>query len=137
MKLFQIWGLVIVLCWVSTAQNKPSISQIDRIRIAEAFRIGKRLQDKLWTDWSKAPFSLLLVTDDHEFLIRHPKPSDEFMSIGYDKLLKSEVFWRPRKYQKNFLATFPAFGRTPVIVVGKAENTTDKTSTRWVFVVLH
>jgi hypothetical protein len=52
-------------------------------------------------------------------------------------MLKSEVFVRPRKFQKNFLATFPVFDATPIIVVGKAENTTDKTSTRWIFVVLH
>lgn len=116
---------------------EPAIPGIDRIRIAEAYRIGEKIQNKLWDDWDKAPFSLLFITDDHEFLIRHPKPTDEFKSIGYDKLLKSEVFCRPRKFQKNFLATFPAFGSTPVIVVGKAENTMEKTSTRWLFVVLH
>lgn len=119
------------------AQTRPSIPEIDRIRIAEAFRVGEKLQNKLWTNWDKAPFSMLFVTDDHEFLIRHPKPSDEFYSIGYDDMLKSEIFVRPRKFAKNFLATFPAFGAVPVIVVGKAENTSDKTSTRWVFVVLH
>lgn len=119
------------------ASARPSIPAIDRIRIAEAFTIGERLQNELWQNWDKAPFSMLFVTEDHEFLIRHPKPDDEFQSLGYDKLLKSEVFWRPRKFQKNFLATFPAFGQGPVIVVGKAENTSDTTSTRWVFVVLH
>lgn len=119
------------------ASTTPSIPNIDRIRIAEAFRVGEKLQDQIWPDWDTAPFAMLFVTDDYEFLIRHPKPSDEFQSIGYDKLLKSEVFWRPRKFQKNFLATFPAFDRTPVIVVGKAENTDNKTSTRWLFVVLH
>jgi hypothetical protein len=117
--------------------HAQAIAEIDRVRIAEAYRIGEKLQDQLWTDWSTAPFGMLFVTDDHEFLIRHPKPNDEFKSIGYDKLLKSEVFVRPRKFQKNFLATFPAFGGTPVIIIGKAENTSDKTSTRWVFVVLH
>lgn len=122
---------------VSVAHSAPAIPEIDRIRISEAYRIGEKLQDRLWEGWSTAPFGILFVTDDQEFLIRHPKPNDEFTSIGYDKLLKSEVFARPRKFQKNFLATFPAFGPTPVIVVGKAENTTDKSSTRWVFVVLH
>ena len=122
---------------VSFSQTKPTIADIDRIRIAEVYRIGEKLQDKVWPEWSTAPFGILFVTDDNEFLIRHPKPNDEFTSIGYDKLLRSEVFVRPRKFSKSFLATFPAFDATPVIVVGKAENTTDKTSTRWVFVVLH
>lgn len=126
------------LFWLALDSNAaPAVPEIDRIRIAEAYRIGERLRNKLWSEWSTAPFGILFITDEHEFLIRHPKPNDEFTSVGYDKLLKSEVFARPRKFQKNFLATFPAFGPTPVIVVGKAENTTDKTSTRWVFVVLH
>lgn len=115
----------------------PAIPEIDRIRIAEAYRIGEKLQNDLWPGWSSAPFGMLFITDDQEFLIRHKKPNDEFTYIGYDKLLKSEVYVRPRKFQKNFLATFSAFGPTPVIVIGKAENTSDKTSTRWVFVVLH
>ncbi len=115
----------------------PAIEEIDRVRIAEAYRVGEKLQNQIWPGWSTAPFGMLFVTDEHEFLIRHAKPSDEFTSIGYDKMLKSEVFVRPRKFQKTFLATFPAFGQTPVIVVGKAENTTDNTSSRWLFVVLH
>jgi hypothetical protein len=130
-------AILICLSLVLTVSAAPSISDIDRTRIAEAFRVGEKLEDKIWPAWDTAPFGMLFVTDDYEFLIRHPRPSDEFQSIGYDKLLKSEVFWRPRKFQKSFLATFPVFDRTPVIVVGKAENTTDKTSTRWLFVVLH
>jgi len=122
---------------VSFAKAAPAIADVDRVRIAEAYRIGEKLQDQIWPDWHTAPFGILFVTDDNEFLIRHPKPNNEFVSIGYDKLLKSEVFVRPRKFPKSFQATFPAFGATPVIVIGKAENTADKTSTRWVFVVLH
>jgi hypothetical protein len=130
-------AVLLVFVLNAVALSAPSIDEIDRIRIAEAFRIGEKVQNDLWKDWDKAPFSMLFITDEHEFLIRHPKPSDEFQTLGYDKLLKSEVFWRPRKFQKSFLATFPAFGRTPVIVIGKAENTASKTSTEWVFVVLH
>jgi len=128
---------IFIFHFVSFSQAKPAIPDIDRILIAEVYRIGEKLQDKVWPDWSTAPFGMLFMTDEYEFLIRHPKPNDEFTSIGYDKLLKSEVFVRPRKFQKNLLATFPAFDATPVIVVGKAENTADKTSTRWVFVILH
>ncbi|MGD9629455.1 MAG: hypothetical protein AB7V18_09430 [Pyrinomonadaceae bacterium] len=126
-----------LIAFVSVSYSAPAIEEVDRIRIAEVYRIGETLQDQLWPGWSTAPFGILFITDDHEFLIRHPKPNDEFASIGYDELLKSDVFVRPRKFQKNFLATFPAFGPTPVIVVGKAENTTDKTSSRWVAVLLH
>jgi len=129
----------VALCFAApaVAGDKPAIPEIDRVRIAEVFRIGEKLRNKLWKDWSTAPFAMLFITDENEFLIRHPKPNEEFALIGYDKLLKSEVFVRPRKFQKHFLATFPAFGQGPVIVIGKAENTSEKTSTRWVFVALH
>lgn len=136
----QIASLITALLCLSIAafaDDRPAIAEIDRVRIAEVYRIGEKLQDRLWPGWSSAPFSMLFITDDHEFLIRHPKPNGEFRSVGYDDLLKSEVFVRPRRFQKNFLATFPAFGRGPVIVIGKAENTSDRTSTRWVFVALH
>ena len=129
--------ILLILATAAFAGDSPSIPEIDRVRIAEVYRIGEKLQDQVWSGWSSAPFSMLFVTDDYEFLIRHPKPNDEFKSIGYDKLLKSEVFFRPRKFQKSFLATFPVFDRQPVIVIGKAENTSDKTSTRWIFVALH
>ena len=130
------WILLLTLLNL-TAKAAPAIENIDRIRIAEAYRVAEKLQDSLWTNWDQAPFATLFVTDDYEFLIRHPNPPAEFQKLGYDKLLKSEVLWRPRKFPRTFLATFPAFDRTPVIVVGKAENTTDKTSTGWLFVFLH
>jgi len=135
--IIRILPVLMLAAMCVAAGAKPAISEIDRIRIAEVYRIGEKLQNQLWPEWSTAPFSMLFITDDHEFLIRHPKPSDEFTSIGYDKLLKSEVCVRPRKFQKNFLATFPPFDQEPVIMIGKAENTTDKTSSRWVFVALH
>lgn len=137
MKMFLFLSFLVLMSASSVTYCAPSIAEIDRIRIAEAYRIGEKLQNELWSDWSSAPFGILFISDDQEFLIRHQKPNDEFVSIGFDKLLKSEVFVRPRKFQKGFLATFPAFGSEPVIIIGKAENTSEKTSTRWIFVLLH
>lgn len=138
MRKISLYFIILFVFFIKgTAQDNPAIAEIDRIRIAEAFRVGEKIQNKVWKDWSTAPFSMLLVTKDREFLIRHPKPSDEFQSIGYDALLKSEVFVRPRKFPASFLATFPAFNHGPVIVVGQAENTQAKTSTTWLFTVLH
>ena len=122
---------------VFAQESKPAITEIDRIRLAEAFRIGETLGNKVWKDWDKAPFAVLLVTPENEFLIRHPKPSKDFMLIGYDSKLKSDVYSRKRTQQINFLATFPAVGGVPTIVIGQAENTSKKTSTPWVVTVLH
>lgn len=129
---------LLLLCAAGAfAQDKPALSEIDRIRLAEAFRIGDKLGDRVWQSWNKAPFAVLLVTADYEFLIRHPKPSTDFSALGYDSLLKSRVYYRKRVYQTSLLATFPAVGGISTIVVGQAENTYKKTSTPWVITLLH
>ena len=128
--------ILFLLAQSVSAKQKPSISDIDRIRLAEAFRIGESLGNRLWKDWTTAPFAILLVTPEYEFLVRHPNPSDDFTLIGYDSLLQSKVYFRKQSFNKSFLATFPFNGPT-TIVVGQAENTTSKTSTPWVVSILH
>jgi hypothetical protein len=110
---------------------------IDRTRLAEAFRLADSVGDKVWPGWSKAPFAVLLVTPENEFLIRHPQPSKDFTPLGFDAVLKSDVYFRKRTQPPNFLATFPLVGGISTIVVGQAENTQAKTSTPWVVTLLH
>lgn len=102
----------------------PSLSAIDRTRLREAFRLGDRIGDGIWPNWTKAPFAVLLVTPEYEFLIRHPKPSADFTSLGYDAVLKSDVYYRKRNFPSHFLATFPAISGSMIstIVVGQAEK---------------
>jgi hypothetical protein len=128
---------MLVLAPATLAQELPTLPEVDRIRIAEAFRLADALGNRVWPDWDKAPFAVLLVTPEHEFLIRHPKPSDDFTLIAEDAVLKHKVWFRQRKNPTNLLATFPAVGGVPTIVVGQAENTAAKTSTRWVITLLH
>jgi hypothetical protein len=120
-------------------ERQPALPPKDRTRLAEAFRLGDQLGDRIWPGWSKAPFAVLLVTPEHEFLIRHPKPSADFVSLGYDDRLKSDVYFRKRTMSPSFLATFPAIRGSMIstIVVGQAENTWVKTSTPWVVTLLH
>jgi hypothetical protein len=118
-------------------KSQPTLPAVDRTRLAEAFRLADQIGDRIWAGWSKAPFAVLLVTPDVEFLIRHPRPSADFTKLGYDALLKSDVYYRKRTMSQIFLATFPAVGGTSTIVVGQAENTYVKTSTPWVITLLH
>src|SRR5918911_22046 len=129
--------LVLLVVPSVLAQDKPNIPDVDRIRLAEAFRIGEAVGNQVWKDWDKAPFAVLLVTPENEFLIRHPRPSEDFILISYDSLLKSNIYFRKRTQRTDFLATFPAVGGVSTIVIGQAENTSKKTSTPWVVTVLH
>jgi hypothetical protein len=134
-------ALVILFLFLrcTLAQNKPLMPGPDRIRLAEAFRLGESIDDRLWKGWGKAPFAVLLVTPEYEYLIRHPKPSEDFTPLGYDSLLKGDVYVRQRTQRTDLLATFPAIKESaiPTIVVGQAENTAAKTSTPWVVTLLH
>jgi hypothetical protein len=99
--------------------------------------LADALGNRVWPGWDKAPFAILLVAPPHEFLIRHAKPSEDFTPIGEDAVLKQKVWFRQRKFGPDLLATFPAVGGVPTVVIGRAENTSAKTSTRWVITLLH
>jgi hypothetical protein len=117
----------------------PALSRVDRVRLQEVFRLGDIIGDRVWPGWSKAPFAVLLVTAEYEFLMRHPKPSADFTNLGYDALLKTDVYYRKRNFSTQLLATFPAISGSAdsTIVVGQAENTMAKTSSAWVIMLLH
>ncbi len=78
----------------------------------------------------------MLVTDKYEFLINHPSPTDDFKKLGYDDVLKTDVYYRDKTYDTHLLATFPAVGGINTIVVGQPENT-GRSSIAWIFTILH
>ena len=131
--------LLLHLVNVGTAQEKPALPYADRVRLAEALRLNSFVSDRVWKGWSKIPFAVLLITQDYEFLIRHPQPSSDFSLIGYDPLLKSKVYFRKRIFSKRLQATFPAIQPSPIstIVIGEAESTESGTSTPWVITLMH
>jgi hypothetical protein len=118
------------------APASPRIPDDDRVRIAEAYRLAEQIGDRIWPQWSAVPFALLLVTADHEFLIRHPQPSADFAKVEYDSVLRSDVFVRERTFSPTWLASFPAVGGVVTVVVGQPKAT-GRSSTDWVLTVLH
>lgn len=127
---------MLLLAPVRGQAQGPALREADRVRLAEAFRLADAVQDRVWAGWSEVPFAVLLVTEEWEYLVRHPQPTEEFARLGYDELLGSEVLARPRVYPTTWLATFPAVGGRPTVVVGTPEATR-LPSTRWVLTLLH
>jgi hypothetical protein len=136
-----VWLLAIlaILAWAAAprAAAVPQLRNADRIRLAEARRLAQQIREQVWSGWSAAPFVVLLVTSEHEFLLWHPRPSDDFSWAGHDSLLDTNVYYRTTNHPLHLLATFPAVGAVPTIVVGQPENTPAKTSTPWVVTLLH
>lgn len=46
------------------ALYKPNVPEVDRIRLAEAFRLGDRLGNRVWKAWNQVPFAVVLVTQE-------------------------------------------------------------------------
>jgi hypothetical protein len=119
------------------ARQQPGLTESDRIRVAEAFRLADSVQDRIWPGWSKAPFGLMLITNDYEYLIHHPHATNNFDTLGFDPLLRARVLFRKRLFPTNLLATFPAINEVSTIVVGQRGNTNVTSSTAWVLTLLH
>ncbi|MEO0557600.1 MAG: hypothetical protein AAF170_05380 [Bacteroidota bacterium] len=129
--------LVVAFFALHLAVQPPGLDPDDRVRLAEAFHLADSVQDSVWPGWRGVPFAVLLVTEGHEFLLRHPRPSDDFALVAdYDSLLGSAVYVRERQYDPSLLATFPAVGGLPTVVVGQP-SATGRASTEWVLTVLH
>ncbi len=119
---------IFLLTTVAVTQQLP---HEDAVRVAEFYRLAAQIQDQIWTDWSKTPAPLLLVTDKTEFLTHHPAPPKDFTKVA------EGIYARPRQFDTHLLATFPAFGPPAIIVIGQAQNTAAKTSTPWLITVMH
>lgn len=127
---------VLIVCFNPHILFSQKFEDEHRIRIAEAMKIADQLGDKLWQNWDKAPFTILLVENDYEYLINYPSPPQDFKEIGYDSLLKSKVYYRPRKFDIHFFAAFDAIGNIPTIVAGTPSNT-GYSGPHWTITLLH
>lgn len=121
----------------ATAEAEASMPQQDRLALGEAFRLSDQLGDTIWPGWTTAPFAVLVVTPEYEYLVRHPKPSPDFVHLGYDAQLKSEIYRRPRQFQTDMEATFPAVSDVPTIIIGEPGKTHSKNATAWVVTLMH
>lgn len=118
------------------AQTLPQLQHADRVRLAEGRHLARQVCRRLWPGWGQTTFQTLLVGDSVEFLISPARSPGDFTRLGYDSLLGAEVWTRPRRFPPNLLATFPAVGGVPTIVIGSAERT-GKSSTDWTVTLLH
>lgn len=137
-----IYGLGIVLIGVGAApeagraQTMLQLKQADRVRLAEGRQLADQVCDQLWPGWGQTPFQVLLIGDSAEFLVSDQRQPSNFTRLGYDTVLGADVWTRPRRFSPTLLATFPAVGGVPTIVIGSAEHT-GKSSTAWIFTLLH
>ncbi len=136
MKKIMLFGLFFAVFFSALAQQDtlPKVDERDKICLKEAFTIGKEYGKKMWSEWEKVPFALLLVEDEYEFLFNHPEPPKEFLKLGYDKYLKKEVFYRKKQLSSKVLSV-AEIGGVPTVLIGKPEAI-QKTSSEYVLTIL-
>ena len=90
--------------------GQASPESADLFRLAEAFRLARAVQATVWPGWDTAPFPVLLVGSDREFLTGSTKVPAGFTLAGDSAILQAELWTRLRQFDPGLLATFPAFG---------------------------
>jgi len=92
--------------------------------------------EHVWPGWSDAPFSLLLIDGETEYLVCPPAGVKGFERATRDEKLGCDVMTRKRVTNPNLLATYPAVGAEPTIVVG-TPKITGKSDAAWIITLLH
>jgi hypothetical protein len=116
--------------------SEPVFREQDRVRIAEAFKIAENYCEKAWPGWGEVPLSLIFLTKEHEYLVHHPNPADDFRFLGFDSLLQADVLYRARIFPERLLAAFQAVNDESSILMGTPEIT-ERHSSAWVITLLH
>ncbi|MBV9271885.1 MAG: hypothetical protein JO165_12380 [Candidatus Eremiobacteraeota bacterium] len=105
-----------LLLSVALAIATPSPADDANIKLSMA--IVQRIGDRLWPQWSKAPFAIDLITPDGPVLVNVDKP------------------FTPPSFPPNFEATFPLSNGVPTIVIGVPQYS-KSTPVRWSVTLIH
>ena len=87
--------------------------------------------DQVWPGWGNAPTDMLIIDEEYEFLFSiYPEPE------SFQPTPVNTVSARPRVFDPNLKATFPAFSATPVIIIG-APTQDEIDSKEWTATLWH
>ena len=129
------WAAAIsLLAGAAKAATGPPARELELIACAR--ELSARLGDSLWPGWNEAPYTLVLVAGDREYLLGSAPPAAGFQPLGREEGVGRELSARPRSLAPGLLATLPLFSPEPTIVVGTLAAT-GKSPAAWTLAVLH
>ena len=103
---------------------------------AEAREIAGNEGNALWPGYSDAPFQIILIDGEVEYLVCGEGPGEGFEPAGRNQETGCPLAQRARQFSPTFLASFPAVDFIPTIVVG-TPDATGLTPENWRIVLLH
>ena len=134
-RVFLVVALALALATVPVAAA-PGLTDADRVLLSETFRLAAELGEEIWPGWGVAPFEVLLVGEEHEYLVNSPRRPEGFEELGPDETLRGRLLVKPRTVSPASRATYPLLGGPPLVVVGRPEGT-GLDPTAWMAMVLH
>ncbi len=114
----------------------PTEPSPPRALIAEARMLAASHGDAIWPGFTETPFELLLVEAAQETAFCATNLPDDFTPSGVDEATGCPTAVRDQQFSPSFLASFPAFGGRPLIIVGTPEAT-NHAPLSWVIVLIH
>lgn len=69
-------------------RSKPAgrLSDMEKIRIAEAFHLRSAVGDRIWTGWSNAPIPIIVYNEAYAFLIGLDNPDSGWRAVPQNVL---------------------------------------------------
>ena len=132
--------ILLVLPVPSVGAEEPAaaagLTAADRVLLSETFRLAAELGEEIWPGWQVAPWEVLLVGEEHEYLVNSPREPEGFVLLGRDEVVGGRVLARPRTVPPRLRATYPILGGPPLVVIGRPE-TTGLDPSSWVAIALH
>lgn len=113
---------------------KSALSARHRLLLVSARDLAETVAERVWPGWS-AEMEVLLLTGEREVLAGSSRRPEGFAALGEDPELGA-LSARPRAFPPSLLATMPAFGPPPTIVVG-TPAATDRGASAWLLALLH
>lgn len=133
--------LLIPLIFISCASSENRIEQAcpsekNIIRLKEFVSLSKKQGGDFWAGWNNYEQGILFVESKYEFLFGHNKVPSGFKKGCYIEGI-GRLWFRDQFFDKRMEASFPVFSQYPSIVIGSVENTSSKSSTEWLSIMIH
>lgn len=119
-----------------TAARSDVMPAPEAVTLKCGYEIFDVVGEEVWPGWKAAPFSTLLIHGEEELLISTAPEVSGFAPAGESPVPGFLLFRRARVFDPRLLATFPATGSEPTIVVG-TPSSTGKTDAAWMITLLH
>ena len=100
-------GLCLLLIGISTLSNlglpqrstvTETLSEADKIRLAETLHLRGELGDAIWAGWGQADIPAILYNEEYVFLVGYENPSDGWIKFPLGRGTRSCVGTCARRF---------------------------------------